>query len=196
MTVMTVPLSKSVRNHTLGSSWFRNLGFASVSKSMKSLVQGSAVNDSAVNKKYMDTIIELVDAIIILTLIRHKFCSIGAGQERQSDEMLQYVLLPILLGTAKKAADITKTTLQSFWRNLLPSDVGILLSTCSGMAQVVNGAKDIDSKTLGEVTAIIQQLKDCLDKINVFKNFNKISLGCIASMCSQERLSMELSIGQ
>ena len=156
----------------------------------------SAVNDSAVNKQYMDIIIELVDAIIILTLIKHKFCSIGAGQERQSDEMLQYVLLPILLGTAKKAADITKTTLQLFWQNLLPSDVGILLSTCSGMAQVVNGAKDIDSKTLGEVTDIIQQLKDCLDKINVFKNFNNISLGCIASMCSQERLSMELSIGQ
>ena len=156
----------------------------------------SAVNDSAVNKQYMDTVIELVDAIIILTLIKHKFCSIGAGQERQSDEMLQYVLLPILLGTAKKAADITKTTLQSFWRNLLPSDVGILLSTCSGMAQVVNGAKDIDSKTLREVTDIIQQLKDCLDKINVFKNFNNISLRCIASMCSEERLSMELSIGQ
>ena len=159
----------------------------------------SAVNDSAVNKQYMDTIIELVDAIIILTLIRHKFCSIGAGQECQSDEMLQYVLLPILLGTAKKATDITKTTLQSFWRNLLPSDVGILLSTCSGMAQVVNGAKDIDSKTLGEVTEIIRQLNVCLDKINMFKNFSKannISFGCIASMCSQERLSMELSIGQ
>ena len=32
---------QSVRNHALGPSWFRGLGFASVSKSMKSLVRGS-----------------------------------------------------------------------------------------------------------------------------------------------------------
>ena len=36
-----VPFSKSVRNHALGFSWFRNLGFASVSKSTKTLVLGS-----------------------------------------------------------------------------------------------------------------------------------------------------------
>lgn len=159
----------------------------------------NVVSNTEVYKQYTEIIVELADAIILLMIIRHKFCSVHAGQEQQSDDILQYVLLPILLDTATKTADVIKTTLQSLWRTWLPSNVGIMLLTYAGISQVVNGVNDVDCKSFCEVVDIIEQLKTCLDKIDTLKNMSKafnINTDCIAWLCSQERRSLELSIGQ
>ena len=159
----------------------------------------NVVSNSEVYKKYIDIIVELTDAIILLMITRHKFCSIHAGQVQQSGDILQYVLLPTLLGTATKTADIIKTTARSFWRTWLPSNVGIVLLTYNGISRVVNAVKDLECMSLCEVADIIQELKACLDKIDTFKKTSKafnINTDYLAWLSSQERLSMELSIGQ
>ena len=158
-------------------------------------------SNSEVYKQYTNTIIELTDAIKLLMIIRHKFCTIHAGQVQQSGDILQYVLLPILLGTATKTVDIIKTLLRSFWRTWLPSNVGIALLTYNGISQVVNvnAVKNLECMPLCEVADIIQELKACLDKIDTLKKTSKafnINTDYIASLCSHERASMELSIGQ
>ena len=109
------------------------------------------------------------------------------------------MLLPTLLGTATKTADIIKTTARSFWRTWLPSNVGIVLLTYNVISRVVNAVKDLECMSLCEVADIIQELKACLDKIDTFKKTSKafnINTDYLAWLSSQERLSMELSIGQ
>lgn len=137
--------------------YFCNVFIKAVDKEGVNLVRNSESHG-----QYIMIITEVNDSIKILMDIKDKFCSVQTDQE-QKDDLLQYVLLPILLGRANKTTEIIRNICsQIFQENR--SDT--LLSICDGIAQVVNGIKDMDCRPICELISGIQQLRARMDNID------------------------------
>lgn len=109
---------------------------------------------------------ELSDAVIILTCIKDKCCRVYLDQDQDQDV---YAALSVLLVRANKIAETIKNLCLPYWNMCAPNKMSIL-SIFSGIAQVVNGIKDIDCRPFCELIGDIQQLRACVDKIEtIFK---------------------------
>ena len=147
------------------------------------------VDSSEAHKQYI--ISELEGSNMILSKIKDNFdstCTDRHDQEQKND-FLRYVLLPILLTTANKIADIIRNVSQAhaFWKRWSSNSMSALFSLYDGISRVANGIKDIDCKSFPELIDNIDQLRACLYNVDN-RLFNTqlalcIVLGTGAAIC-------------
>ena len=123
------------------------------------------IRNCGTHQQYTMIIAELNGSKKILTSIKNNFFSAHADQEHR-DDILQYVILPILLDRANKIADILRNIGLPFQEGCSPNDLEILLSIYDGIARVVRQVKDIDCRPYYELINEIQQLRACLDNVD------------------------------
>lgn len=144
------------------------------------------VDSSEAHKEYI--ISELKGSSMILNKIKDNFDTDRHDQEQKKD-FLRYVLLPILLTTANKIADIIRNISQahSFWKRWSSNTMSTLFSLYDGISRVANGIKDIDCKSFPELIDNIHHLRACLYNVDN-RLFNTqlalcIVLGTGAAIC-------------
>ena len=98
---------------------------------------------------------EVDGSITILKHIKHKFCD----EKEDSDDLLQYVLEPILLGSANTIVD---TISKPSWK-WIGVNMNAMLLLCERMMRVVRGKEDIDHRLIFDMTVHIEHLNAYLN---------------------------------